>query len=394
MSILNVCAVVCEYNPFHNGHAYQLKTSREKGATHIVAVMSGNYVQRGEAAVYDKWKRAYTALICGVDLVVELPVVWSVASAQRFALGAMSTVNAMGCVNSLSFGCECANEELLRKAATLIDSDEISLPVKEEMKKGVSYPTAVYNAVLRADEECAEVLKGANNTLAVEYIRALQTVGCRLQLLPVERNGACHDSKSASDETASASYIRQLIENESLPAVKPFVPSSVYDIIKSEEPFDFSLVERAMLSRLRRMTAEEFAAVPDVREGLENRIFNAVKSSTGIEQLCMNIKSKRYTLSGIRRMVLCAYLGITTEWDASPPYIRVLGFNEKGKDILRLMRKSATLPVVMTASDVFKLGGKAQKLFELESTCTDLYSLGFKNIGRCAREMTENTIRL
>ncbi|MCR4925180.1 MAG: nucleotidyltransferase [Clostridiales bacterium] len=392
---MNITAIVAEYNPFHNGHKYHIESAIKKGATHIVAVMSGNYVQRGETAIFDKWTRTEIALKNGADLVVELPTPWAVSCAENFAYGAISIIKNTGCVNSVSFGCECDDKEKLLKTADLLLSDDFSEKIKEELKKGISYPMAVEKSLKNYDESCADILSEPNNTLAVEYIKNMKKLSFEPDIIAIKRLGAKHDDDIPSDDTASATYLRNELKKGNIGDIRAFITNETYDIIKDKEIFDLSFCERAIISALRKMGKDDFINLPDVREGLENRIYNAVRESVSLDEIMEKIKSKRYPLSSIRRILLCAYLGITDEYiKTQPPYIRVLGFNEKGTQILKKMRETATLPVVMNASDIFRLGEKENRLFELESRCTDLYNLGFKTIKKCGEEMTANTIRI
>lgn len=392
---MKITAVISEYNPFHNGHAYHISAARQKGATHIVSVMSGNYVQRGEAAIIDKWTRARIALDGGVDLVVELPTPWSVNCAEKFAFGAMSIIKGAGVIDCLSFGCECPDCEKLIKTADILLGDGFSIKIKKLMETGISYPNAVESVVACFDEALKQMVSSPNNTLAVEYIKAMKSLSLDLELMPIGRKGAGHDALTACGGFADAAFIRELICCQNKNAVKPFISSLAYDIIRERECFDFSLVERAVLSRLRQMTRQELCDISEVREGLENRIFNAVKISNSVAELYDNIKTKRYTHAAVRRITLNAYLGVTKDYSKMPPpYIRVLGFNERGVEILRKMRDKAVLPVAMTAGDIFKLGERENRLFELESRCSDVYNLGFKTVRKCSAEMTENTVRI
>ena len=230
--------------------------------------------------------------------------------------------------------------------------------IKEEMKKGISYPSARKNVIKSG------LLDTPNNILAIEYIR--QT---NLPVKAIKRIGKGHDT---DDELYSASAIRQTLKNDDI--------CSLYNC------------EKAVLAKLRSMRVEDFAEIEDVTEGLENRIFNAVRESTGIDEIYEHIKTKRYTLSRIRRIIIKSYLGITKEYSKDVPYIRILGFNDKGKDLLSKMKKSANLPIISKYSDIKKLDDFGKKLFELECRCTDLYNLGYKNPLPCGTEQRSQII--
>lgn len=349
--------IICEFNPFHKGHKYLIDTVKQDNDA-VVCVMSGNIVQRGEFAVYDKFTRARTALENGADLIIDLPCAYSAMSAEGFAKYAVQILEATGIVDEIAFGAECDDVELLKKTACEIEEkkDEITL----EMKKGISYPAARRN-VLKSD-----ILDYPNNILAVEYIRHT-ALDCRA----VKRIGKGHDT---DDENYSASAIRSTLDKREICTMKS--------------------CERAVLAKLRTMTAEDFLQIDDVNEGLENRIIEAVKTAENLEMLYDAIKTKRYTHSRIRRIILKSYLSITKDFSVDVPYIRIIGFNEKGRELLSQMKKKAALPIISKYSDIKSLDEKGQRLFELECRCTDLYNLGFAIPKPCGLEQSSQIVIL
>ncbi len=339
--------IICEYNPFHNGHIYQIEETRKAGATHIVAFMSGNFVQRGDVAILDKFKRAEIAVANGVDLVVELPVQYSLANAEYFARCGVLMMASLRCVDGISFGSECGNIEELQKCADAVTAVSTPENLKPILEQGMSYPDAVSQLVsFKYGPEMAKLLSSPNNTLAIEYLKSIKILGLsdRLQPLTIKRSGAEHDGDTPSDNIASASYIRTLIDDEE--DFSKYVPKETLDAINVYDQNHllcwFDNLERVILYRLRTMSPKELATIPDVGQGLENRIFEAARVSTSLEQLIANIATKRYPTSRIRRIILNAVCGIKTDDLKVPPvYGRILALNDRGAEILR---KAGSLP--------------------------------------------------
>ena len=393
-----VAGIIAEYNPFHNGHKYMVNKCRENGATHVVAVMSGNFVQRGSVAIMDKRSRARAALKGGVDLVIELPVSWAVGSAEAFARGGISLLDSLGCVDVLNFGAECDDAELLKKAAQAVCDKRVDALIVEELQGGISYPRARENAVrVVYGNEIADVIGKPNNILAVEYIKALNAMNSNISPEPILRRGAQHDSLKENGEFSSASALRILLERENRRAYEYMPMESVAEFEKLKSvgraPACADESERAILSRLRLLTVEDIKKAPDVSEGLENRIYNAIQTATSIEELYDIIKTKRYTHSRIRRIVTALYLGITPEDSkVEMPYIRVLGFNDRGREILKDIKDTAKLPVIMKASQFEALSPEAQHIFDIECKATNLYNLSTPRILPCGTELTDEIV--
>ena len=375
-------AVVSEFNPFHNGHKYLLNTAKSTTGEPVIAVMSGSFTQRGEVALTDKFERTRTALENGADLVVELPTVYAVSNAQRFARCGVHIAKSFGCVNYLAFGCESDNLENLMNASFAIDNSKVKEILKAEMKSGNYYPRAVEKAVREVfGDETADMLKTPNNILAVEYIRNLKDSD--IKPLPVMRKGTAHDSTEISGEFASASQIRNLLRNnESAEKYLPKVPTGI--------TYPENL-ERATLYKLRTMSAVNIAQLPDVNEGLENRIYDAIKKYNSVEEIINAVKTKRYTHARLRRIITCSLLGITEEHQTTPvEYARILGFNKSGAELL----KSCKLEVVTSVAKGMKLGGNVRTLLEKDILATDIAYIAFKEIKGCGNDYTTGVIRL
>ena len=384
---MKVSSLICEYNPFHNGHKYMLEKMRENGSEYIVACMSGNFTQRGDVAIFDKYSRTKTALENGVDLVIELPVTYACATAEKFALGGVYILNSLGCVNEIYFGSECGEITALQNTVDILDSDNFSDGVKKYLSLGQTFAKARENAVREISEIPAEILKSPNNILAAEYIKALKSLHSPICPKTIKRIGSEHDSLTAGDNIASATLIRKMIlENSS--DFQKYVPfTDIPDIHSS------SKLETAFLYKLRMMSLEDFKSLPDISEGLENRLYSAVRNAVSVEEVLSLVKTKRYTLARSRRILLYAFLNINkNDCRILPQYIKILGFNGKGKNILRTMRETAQLPVVMRYSDVKKLSHDARYIFSIENRCDDIYALSCENPLPCGSNMTNNII--
>lgn len=355
--------IVAEFNPFHNGHKYLIETAKSLSDEAVVAVMSGAFVQRGGIAITDKLTRAKMALQNGVDLVIELPVTFSHNTAQKFALGAIATLNATGIFTTLAFGSECADAEALKNLARLIANEppEISQKIREYLNEGVSYPVAR----TRAYEGLCDTtpLNTPNDILGIEYIRTCIDLGINPTILPIQRTGTDHDSETVSGNIASASEIRRrFILGEDATS---FMPPADFEL------YDPKLLDLAIISKLRLADANEISDINDMAEGLENRFIAEAKRCNTADELVMAVKSKRYTLSRIRRILYSTLLGLTKDVCSLPPsYIRVLGMNDKGRELLRTMKDTATLPIVIKPADY-----KGDRIFDINTQAEDIFSL-------------------
>lgn len=383
---MKIAAVICEYNPFHYGHKYHLEQTRKAGATHIAAVMSGSFTQRGDLALYDKYLRAKTALENGADLVLELPAQYSLCSAEGFAAGAVGIINALGCVEMLSFGSESGSISALKEASAASEYALHSEKFSALMKSGKSYPAALAEAVRTYyTDDVYETLSTPNNTLAVEYISALDNIGSRIEPFTVARCGAAHDSGSETEGFASASLIRKkILAGEDTSTLAPVVDAPTADIHR---------IERAILASLRTKRVEDLEQIYDGANGLAERLYKAVRKANTLDELYILTKTKRYTLARIRRTVLCSFLGITKDRLLQPnAYIRVLGMNRRGREILGAAK--CALPIDTSLRALMKHSRAAHKQGELEARCGDLYSLAFEKPRSCGFEFTAKPIIL
>lgn len=388
-----VFAVIAEYNPFHNGHAHQIQSIKDSGEHTVVVVMSPNVVQRGDFAVLDKWTRASAALSCGADLVLELPSSFALGGAERFAYGAVKILDSLGCVDFLSFGSESGNLNKLKNAAKLVDDPKILEKTKEFLKEGMTFAKARSLAVEEIDKEAAAVLNAPNDILGVEYIRQIEKLTSNMQPSPILRKGSGHESLSPIGEFASASFLRQNFTEQSLEQYTPKPALELYKKAIDEGNISkgISALEDALLLKLRLKTKEEISCLPDVSEGLENRIIRAAKEAKSIDELCELIKTKRYTMARIRRILMYSLLDFSKQdEDIEPCFIRVLAHNKKGLEVLS--KKTATLPVITSLARAREISKDAERLSEIEEKCTAAFELTLKS--RSAKnEFTTQPIR-
>lgn len=374
---MSVAGIICEYDPLHTGHAYLMAQAREAGAEAVVCAISGNFTQRGGFAVTDKLSRAEMAVSCGADLVLELPTVWAMSAAERFARGGVELLARTGVVTELVFGSECGDLAALRRAADCLESPEFTASLASLPEDGRTFAArrqAALAALLGAEE--AALLASPNNTLAVEYLRAIRRLGSPLTARTVRRTGAQHGD-TVSEGFASASWLRQLLTAGETEQAAAYMPPAAADILRRElaagRVTDPSLCQRAILSRLRTMTAGDWRQYDGGGEGLGNRLYQASRTGGTLAEVLAAAKTKRYPLSRLRRMVLAAWL-MLPEPPEEVPYLRVLAANETGRRLLRRMR-DAGAPVLTKPADAAHLGPAAEALLAAESRCTDLYVL-------------------
>lgn len=407
---MKVAGIVAEYNPFHNGHAHQVERTRapEGGeASHVVAVMSGSFVQRGEPALLPKADRVRAALAGGVDLVLELPLPWALSSAEGFAYGAVSVLAGLGCVDLLSFGSECGEVAPLEKAVSVMEGPRFSSLLRYHLDYGISFPEARRKAVEElAGSRTASLLDSPNNILGIEYLKALRRLSSPIQPFTLRRLGPEHDAERPLGDMASASYLRSLYRAGRVLDAAAYLPRAVCPVMEEALeagrcPADEGLLERAVLSRLRLLSREELSRLPGVSEGIENRLADAARQAGSLQELYGLVKTKRYPLTRVRRMVWSAFLGIPSGWEKQqPPYIRVLGANTRGWEILSAARRAREgagegiyPPLVSRASHFASLPEEAQELFALECRAADLYALALPRPLPCGMEYTGGMVK-
>lgn len=375
---MRTVGIVCEYNPFHKGHLHMIEEIRRRLGEDVttVCVMSGDYVQRGESAWFDKFVRAEAACRCGADLVLELPLPWSLSSAESFASGAVAMLSAVGC-DTIAFGSESGNADSLDRLADFALEPDACAQIYRRMDEDASLSFAA--ARQRTAEKLlgpeATLLSHANDILAVEYLKSIKKNKLGLHTLVIPRKGEGHDSM-AGGTYRSAMQLRDMLKRgEDASAFIPDEAMNVYEkALKTGKHQNAERFETALLSRLYRMEAEEFDKLPDAGGGAGRRLYKALQDGGGIEQIAVAASSKRYTVARMRRMLLCAALGICAEdADGAPPYLRVLAASRNGRELLR--REKGKLPFVIKPASVRRLDSRSTELFQLIARAHDLYCL-------------------
>ena len=380
----NAVGVVGEFNPFHRGHREHFENIRARlGAdTPIVCVMSGDFVQRGEPACVNKHVRAEMAVRCGADLVLELPLPWCMASAERFALGAVGLLDSLGVLTHLAFGSESADLDAIRALAEAAADPANIERIKWAMRGGTPFATA-REAVLREKlGGAADRLRSPNDILAVEYCKALAALGSRMEPMATVRALSRHDALDSENTAApSARALRaRLAAGDDIGADLPPEAAKVLarELAAGRGPVTAAALDQAVMARLRAMTREDFAALPDAAEGLDDRLFRAVRENGTLEGVLAVVKTKRYPMSRLRRMVFAGALGLrAADLDGAPPYARLLASSERGRALLRRIGESAAVPIMTKPASVKRLDGRAQRIFGLTAAARDFYVLGY-----------------
>lgn len=389
-----VLGIVSEYNPFHNGHLYHLEQSKKMtGANYTVAIMSGNFTQRGSTALIDKWSRTEIALNNGIDLVIELPVLYATSSAEGFAEGAVKILNSLKVVDYISFGAETSNIDILQEIANVLYTEpkKYKVLLAQELNKGLSFPKARENALALYlnNSKYSELISSPNNILGIEYMKALKKFKSNIKPVSIARFETGYNDTKISGNIASATAIRNIVKNGGFDILNRLLPNSSYSILMknikegSVVP-DLSVFEKQIIYNLRKMSTTEIAELPDVTEGLEFAIKNSANSCNNIVDLLSSIKSKRYTQTRLQRILIYALLGITKKDIALSkkitPYIRVLGFNERGKFLVSEIAKANPKLEIVTSVKRFVDGNSNKNLrivLDKDIWATNVYSLGF-----------------
>lgn len=379
---MKMLGIVSEYNPFHKGHLYMLEAASKLagGDCGIICVMGGNFMQRGEPAVFLKHARAEAAVRCGADLVFELPLPWAISSAEGFARGAVGLLGSLGAVSHIGFGSECGDLEALGVVAEALLDPSIDGAIRIEQSSGLSYPAARQRALEQKIGAMARILEKPNNTLAVEYIKAVYNQRLSIKPVTVRRAGAGHDM-TGGGEIRSASELRAaLAAGDCIDGHIPKQAADVYsrEIRQGRGPVRVENLEVAILSRLRALDESDFNALPDATEGLGSRLCRAATLET-LDAILAEAKTKRYTMSRLRRMIMCAALGVKAGMaEETPPYARLLACSEKGRGLLNEIEVKSAVPVITKPAAAKEMSNEIRKLASLEAAATDLYILGFK----------------
>jgi len=384
---MRTVGIIAEYNPLHNGHLYHMeKAKAHANADRCIIVMSGNFVQRGEPACADKFQRAEWAVRAGADLVLELPTVYALSSAERFALGGVRTLLGTGLVTDLSFGCESRDISALQTLSGILTDEPLRFQqyLSQNLRMGKSYPRARYDALAAygVGKDMLEALEKPNNILAIEYLRALRHYAPTVRAVAVARAAHEYHDAELTGTLSSATAIRTALrtgDRKALDAMPLYVGGQLlYD---EQYPITERHFGPLLLYALRRMDAEAMAQLPDVREGFENVLLRAAKKACTLEQLQQEVKSKRYTLARCKRIVLSAMLNITekqvldTVRAADSPYLHVLACSAEGKKMLSEIGRNGTAPLIMRHADIARCTPLIQQNLATDELATDIYAL-------------------
>lgn len=407
--LMHVTGVIVEYNPMHNGHVYHVEQSRQTtGADAVAAVMSGHFLQRGEPAMLNKWARTKMALAQGVDLVLEMPAAYSTQSAALFALGSVATLDRLGVVDSLCFGSESGDISALQTLSSIIAQEPALLQslIREELQKGQSYPRATSAALARFAELDpsldSQLLRMPNNMLGLEYLAALRKLSSSIRPATITRIAAGYNDETISHpKIASATAIRKATLESGAETAKPLLPPFSYQMMQEEfragrGPMRWENFRQALFTLLLHSTPERLREYVGVDEGLEARLLDAARRTETVHDLIEAVKTKRYTWTKIQRALTSILLGVTREIqaemnvDAGPSYIRVLGFTERGRQVLKRAVKTAVVPILTN------LPREKSAMLELDVRASAVYAQGYpqKQPGAALWDYTVPVIRM
>ena len=405
-----VLGIVSEYNPFHNGHLLHLQDSKKLTHTDFtIAVMSGNFVQRGDTSIVDKWTKAEMALKAGIDLVVELPTLYAISSAENFAEGAIKILNSLGIVDYVSFGSEIGEISPLNDVAQVLykEPKEFSTLIARQLRSGLSYPKARELAIqmyFGSSQKYTEILENPNNILGIEYLKALKKYKSPIRPITLKRKYSDYNSADVKSGIASATAIRTMLQNNK--NIHYVVPFETYELLEEKKKNEqiitsLSVFSKEIIYTLRKMTLSEIASLPDVSEGLENKIKSAVNTSNTLEDLISKIKSKRYTQTRIQRILLYALLNISAKdmnmSRKQMPYIRVLGFNKHGKKIISAIANNNPKLQIIVSVKKFMENNTDKHLHTMMSKdifATNVYTLGYGNGSLANLDYTHKVVEI
>ena len=398
---MDIIGIVAEFDPFHRGHAHLIARARARyPGCAVVCAMSGPFTQRGGAAIASKYARAEMALRGGADLVLELPVQWAAASAERFARGGVALLAAAG-ANRLAFGSEAGRLQPLLLAAEGLDSPAFPPLLREGLDRGLPFAAARQEALRALLGEEAEVLARPNNLLGVEYLRALRALGVAMEPFTVSRVGSGHNTVAGDTAYPSSSALRAAILGGRLADVRVAGLGGtsgtvlVRELGEGRAPAALEHNLRGVFTRLRSMTEADFAALPDCGEGLERRMVRAAGETASLSAFYHRVKSKRYAHSRVRRLTLWAYLGLTAaDCPETPPYLRVLGLREGGRAILRRAKELDRLPIVTKPAAVGRLDEGCRRQFDIDGRVQRLWELCLPEVGAAVSEWTRSPVVL
>lgn len=358
---MNITGIITEYNPFHNGHKFHLEESKKQTKSDgTICIMSGNFVQRGGPAIIDKWKRTELALNNGVDLIIELPTFYAVSSAEFFAKGAVSILNSLNIVNNLFFGSEIGDAKALSEIAKVLVSEDERFQniLKENLSLGLTFAKAREKSLIEYlnSSEINNIITSSNNILGIEYIKAILKLNSSINPVALKREGSNYNDKSLSQTFSSATSIREVLKNTSnIEELKNIIPLESYEVFSKLQEQDYRFTfEEEMFKYIKykiQTNCVNFNNLYEVTEGLDNKIIKEISSSNSLHEFILKIKSKRYTYSKISRILTHIYLGLDNDdfkdiANENNLYVRVLGFNKTGREILSLIKANSSIPLI------------------------------------------------
>ena len=429
----NILGIVAEYNPLHNGHVFQIQKAKEiANADYVIAVMGGNFQQRGNTSIVDKWEKTKMALSNGVDMVIELPTIYNISSAENFAYGSLKIMKELGIITHISFGMESFELSLLDNIANILYKEprDYQILLKKELSTGLSFPIARQNALVKyfdsfnsknnilnisnfsnesssyqnscQSDNILQILSGSNNILAIEYLKAIKKLKYNVVPIGITRNNVYHNSNKAVNNYASSTAIRSMLFNNKLDEISNVMPHSSFNILlenikNGTYNLDLKNFSRLIIYKIRSMSISDLKLVPDICEGLENSIKKASNETNDIYELINKIKSKRYTQTRLQRIMLYILLNITKyDIDNSKkitPYIRVLGVGNSSKNLLSLI---SSKNVITSVKDFEKknMNSRIRRILDIDKFSTDIYTIGYKSNSIANLDYTKKLIVL
>lgn len=401
----NVLGIIAEYNPFHNGHKYQLDLAKKiSKSSYCIAIISGNFTQRGDCSIVNKWEKAKMALCSGVDLVIELPTLYSISSAETFSSSAITLLNSIGIVNYISFGVENQELENLKRIAKLLIEEPIEYKkiLNETLDKGMSYPQARQISIKEClGENYSNLLSSPNNILAIEYLKQLSKLHSSITPILIKRKSCSHNSLELNNTFASSTHIRNLISKKNFNTIQSVIPGKSFEILQDcykhgEIIDDISVFSNIIIYKLRMMSTYDISNIPYVSEGLEFLIKKAAESTNDLEELINIIKSKRYTRTRINRILLCILLDIKKQdYDIHlENQIRILGFTQNGKKLISdIHKKNPSLKIILSVKK-FLDNNSNNRLLDIDINATNIYTLGYKQKSKSNYDFTQKVIEI
>jgi len=393
---MQAVGVIVEYNPFHNGHKWHLdEAKKQSGCAFVVGVMSGHFTQRGEPALFDKWKRAEMAILGGVDLIIELPTVFAVRSAQYFATGGIRLLNSLGIVSHICFGAEHADHALLNKIATAAEDAKVIKDLHIHLQSGNTYAAALGKSLQNNYHIAPEMITSPNNILAIEYLRAIKKFAPHLIPLPVTRQQSKYSDTTLQAPFASATAIRQALLNsmsitDEISSTIPITTENIMTTLLAEKrgPVTFNNLSNIILAQLRTASLKELEQLPSISEGLHYKLRNSALLSANIQQLFSLLKSKRYPYTRLQRIIVHSLLRTNTFQLAlfdeyGPLYARILAFNQQGRLLLKHMNQHSKIPIITKTTHFLRSDERGrsdlsplQNMLAIDTVSSDIYALG------------------